>query len=201
MTTVEENFARLMQCKDTQQLAEILAKPLPIPMRIISMMSDESLEQTYKSSLAQKDYFGAFSAAELVLINALRREDYVSIYAHVAAMLFTSILDDSETAFVCLSLVWPIVAFCQKGPKPENLATFAITGSWIMNASNQKRQEGGVPADGETAMLLFQSMSIFHILEIRKVGLPQPDGDPMEYAKQMERFQLKGVVEWVSENS
>lgn len=202
MTTVGENFTRMMRCADTHQLAEILAEPLPIPAQVIHKMSDESLESTYKSSLANKDYFAAFSAAEMVLINALRRRDQVSIYAHVAAMLFTSILDDSETAFVCLSLVWPVIAFFEKRTKQSNLVALAMTGSWIMSATNQKRQEGGDEKDGMTAMLLFQSMSIFHILSIRKIPyMPKPDGDPAEYARQMEKMGLNGVVEWVLKNS
>lgn len=201
MTTVREYFIRMMKCTNTHQLAEILTEPLPIPAWVIHQMSDEELENTYKDSLANKDYFGAFSAAKMVLINALRREDRISIYAHVAAMLFTSILDGSETAFVCLSLVWPIIAFFEKRTVQANLVALAMTGSWIKSATDRKQQEGGTTQDGKTAMFLFQSMSIFHILAIKKTLSHVPVGDPMEVATLMEQFGLKGTVNWVRENS
>jgi hypothetical protein len=71
-----------------------------------------------------------------------------------------------------------------------------------LQATNQLRQKGGTQQDSASAMFVFQSMSIFHILAIRRTPfMAQIETDPMEYAKQMEQFGLRGAVKWVSKNS
>ena len=102
------------------------------------------------------------------MINALKREDYAGSYGAVAAILTSAIPDGMETAQVALSLVWPVMAFCQKSLHPANAMSLAFIGNQIMQATNQLRQKGGTQQDGAAAMLVFQSMSIFNILAMER---------------------------------
>jgi hypothetical protein len=202
MATLSENFVRLMGCKTCQELANVLFETIPPHIRTIYSKSDDVLNQMYKNLTSSGEYFEAFVAAQMMLINALGREDYSGSYGAVAAVLFSAIVDGEEVSQVALSLVWPVMAFCQKSPHPANAMTLAFMGTQIMQATNQLRQKGGTQLDGATAMLVFQSMSIFNILAIRKTPMMAPvDTDPIDYAMQMEKLGMKGAVKWVRENS
>jgi hypothetical protein len=202
MATLSENFVRLMSCNTCQELANALLQTIPPYVRASYPKSDDELNQMYKNLISSEDYFGAFVVAQLMLINALKKEDYAGSYGAVTAVLFSAIVDGTEAAQVALSLVWPVMAFCQDSPHSANAMTLAFMGTQIMQATNQLRQKGGAEMDGATAMLVFQSMSIFNILAIKKTPMmAQVDTDPLDYAMLMEQLGMKGAVKWVRENS